>query len=199
MEDQITPDDLTFEQKVILTASDIISNYRMNRKIDKLKFEKLLFLVTKEHPKKLEYMNGTFDPYAMGAYSEYIDDQLDSLSNLGLIENFKTVTPKGSKFTTEELKRDKTIAMLREDFMELVEVFGTMPNKDLLYIVYNLYPEYSKNSKIKHRAVSESFETFVIPMPEESIGGQKTLEIKSDKGNKIMVIYKNGTIEIRED
>jgi len=191
--------DLTFEQKVVLDAIYRIDNLRAKRKMSKIKFEKLLFLLGKMHRSELEEINNTFEPYAMGPYSEYIeDDILGPMKDLGLIRDYKEITPQGREIAEQILQHDEALKKIDESLKILINTLLPLKDNDIFYLVYNLYPDYAERSQVRDMAKSEIFETFRIDLKKMNEKSGNIFEITSDKGNKLKVKIENGIIEINE-
>ena len=189
--------DLTFEQKVILDAIYRIDDLKAKRKMSKVKFEKLMFLLAKMYPSQLEEINDTFEPYAMGPFNEYLeDDGLGRLEDLGLIKDHKEITPEGLEIAKQNIQRDDNLKEIDKSLKQLIKILSPLSNNDILYITYNLYPKYAERSQVKHMAKSENFETYEVDLNEISKRPSETIEIKSDKGNRLKIKFENGVLEI---
>jgi len=189
--------DLTFEQKVILDAIYRIDDLKAKRKMSKVKFEKLMFLLAKMYPSQLEEINDTFEPYAMGPFNEYLeDDGLGRLEDLGLIKDHKEITPEGLEIAKQNIQQDDNLKEIDKSLKQLIKILSPLSNNDILYITYNLYPKYAERSQVKHMAKSENFETYEVDLNEISKRPSETIEIKSDKGNRLKIKFENGVLEI---
>jgi len=189
--------DLTFEQKVILDAIYRIDNLKAKRKMSKIKFEKLMFLLAKMYPSELEEISDTFEPYAMGPFSEYLDDDgLGRMEDLGLIKDYKEITPEGLEIAKQIIQQDENLKEIDKSLKELIEILSPLNDNDILYIIYNLYPKYAERSQVKNMARSENFETYEVDLNEISKGPSKIIKIKSDKGNRLKIKFENGVLEI---
>jgi hypothetical protein len=196
MDNSIKSSDLTTEQKVILDAVYRIDTSRNNyNNVDKVKFEKILFLLSKKFPDELDYLNETFDAYAMGPYNEYLDDVMDSLLDLRLVKDYKTITEDGKR-VLEGLNFRKAERKIDQALKELVVFSANLSTDDLLYIVYKLYPSYAEKSNIWHRINSDKFETIEIPVENITQNDTRTIHIKSDRGNTVKVTIKDGKVEL---
>jgi len=189
--------DLTFEQKVILDAIYRIDDLKAKRKMSKVKFEKLMFLLAKMYPSQLEEINDTFEPYAMGPFNEYLeDDGLGRLEDLGLIKDHKEITPEGLEIAKQNIQQDDNLKEIDKSLKQLIKFLSPLNNNDILYITYNLYPKYAERSQVKYMAKSENFETYEVDLNEISKRPSETIEIKSDKGNRLKIKFENGVLEI---
>ena len=189
--------DLTFEQKVILDAIYRIGDLKAKRKMSKIKFEKLMFLLAKMYPSELEEISDTFEPYAMGPFSEYLDDDgLGRMEDLGLIKDYKEITPEGLEIAKQIIQQDENLKEIDKSLKQLIEILSPLNDNDILYIIYNLYPKYAERSQVKNMARSENFETYEVDLNEISKGPSEIIEIKSDKGNRLKIKFENGVLEI---
>jgi len=80
----------------------------------------------------------------------------------------------------------------------LIETLSPLNDNDILYIIYNLYPEYAERSQVRNMARSENFETYEVDLNEISKRPSEVIEIKSDKGNRLKIKFENGVLEINE-
>jgi len=191
--------DLTFEQKVILDAIYRINDLKAKNKMSKIKFEKLMFLLSKMYPSELEGISDTFEPYAMGPYSEFLDDDgLGRLQDMGLIKDYKEITPEGLEIAKQIIQQDENLKKIDKSLKELIETLSPLSDNDILYIIYNLYPEYAERSQVRNMARSENFETYEVDLNELSKRPSEVIEIKSDKGNRLKIKFENGVLEINE-
>jgi len=165
--------------------------------MSKVKFEKLMFLLAKMYPSQLEEINDTFEPYAMGPFNEYLeDDGLGRLEDLGLIKDHKEITPEGLEIAKQNIQQDDNLKEIDKSLKQLIKILSPLSNNDILYITYNLYPKYAERSQVKHMAKSENFETYEVDLNEISKRPSETIEIKSDKGNRLKIKFENGVLEI---
>jgi len=189
-------EDLTYDQKVVLDVVYRAGDSKKIARMSKVKFEKILFLLSKRYPQKLEFINSSFDAYAMGAYSEYIDDVLDSLSDYGLIQDHKELTDLGKKIVTQILAKEPTLKEIDHTLNEFLDFASSITDEDFLYIVYNLFPDYASKSYIKERVHSNRFESFRIDLGTNDKTSKNIIEITSDKGNTIKVKLEDDILKI---
>lgn len=79
---------------------------------------------------------------------------------------------------------------------DVIEGIKDLSKKDLLYICYSLYPDFTTNSKIKERVDSNVFEKIEIDL--NDLKDTDTLRIKTDKGNQITAKISNNKIIIED-
>ncbi len=176
----LSPKDLTLNQKaVLLTLSRLPREFAT----DRVYFEKILFLLTKTQPDLLFDLDATFEAYKIGPYNEYVDEILGDLHNYSLAEGM-AITPTGRQ-VAQTLSADPELAEVPaslESILDAVQELNLDVN-DLLYTVYNLYPEYTGLSEHRAEARSSKLQHFTIPLPE----GERPVTIFSDKGGKVNV------------
>ncbi|MCE1165165.1 MAG: DUF488 family protein, partial [Bacteroidetes bacterium] len=113
--------------------------------LNRTRFYKLLFLLTV----KERIPDFHFIPYNFGCYSFLAEKDLNVMRKYGYLENsnnpkLKSV-PADSKVTDDILESIKTIK----------QNFGNYTAKELIRYIYNKYPYYALNSKIKDKFISD--------------------------------------------
>lgn len=189
----VTKDDLTVDQKAVL-----LSIASLNKKYSRFRiyFEKFLFLLTKSLPDLLEDLNDTFEAYKMGPYNEYADEILDGLRDYNLLTSEKGVSDEGKRVVSE-LREDQESTLIIQKIAEINETLEGLNVDDVLYLTYNLYPDFAKESVIAKDVKSEKLETFKLKVNNISEG--QTLTIRSDKGNNIKLKRDGNRLTIVED
>ena len=187
----IGPRDLTLNQKaVLLSLAGLPSRYRH----DRVYFEKVLFLLAKSDPKDLPDIDATFESWKFGPYNEYVDEVLTGLQEFGAIRGDQMeLTPEGRTLASS-LSSDAESARLRANLANILSAVDSLSVDDLLYVVYRLYPEFTKNSEIKDAVRSKTLEHFTIK-PDRVIAGE-TLSVESDKGGKLKVRREGDRLQI---
>jgi len=172
--------DLTEEQAAILF---IISKLSERFTIDKLYIQKIVFLVTRLLPDTLAIYD--YEPAQMGMYSAEVMLTVKREEDLGLIERLK-LTPTG-KDIVSQISKTESIRKI-DGIFSSVEELG---KSDILYLLYNLYPEFTINSQIKESVDSYKLQSATIDTKALREGAEKV--IKTDKGNSI-VVRKDGMV-----
>jgi hypothetical protein len=184
------------EKAILLTLASMPPEHAT----DRLYFEKALFLLSRGSADDLDDLAETFEAYDMGPYSPAADDTLLRLGDLKLVgKGTMSITHEGRRIASE----------LREDpsFRTVVEasdhLWGVLKGErfgrnDLLYLVYALYPNFAKASKMPpSERASSRLEHFTIREQDVPEGGVAVF--KSDKGNAIRVSKKDGRLEVAPD
>lgn len=186
-------EDLTTDQKaVLLVLSSIPKKYKKSR----VYFEKFLFLVTKNFPEKLDYLDSTFESYKYGPYNEYAEEVLDSLKDFGLIDKSNDFSPKGMEIF-EAIKMETEIKALANKVEGLSEMLKDMNIDDILYVTYNLYPDFTDKSLIRSKIKSDKMETFKVDV--SKFKNHSEIVIRSDKGSSVKMRKVDSRLEITED
>jgi len=160
IERKIDPEkDLTFEQRVTLDAVYRINDLKAKNKMSKIKFQKLIFLLSKMYPSELEGISDMFELDAMEPYSEFLDDDcLGRLQDMGLIKDYKQITPEGLEISKQIIQQDENLRKIDKSLKELIEALLPLNDNDILYIIYELYPDYVEKSQVRNMAISEKLE-----------------------------------------
>ncbi len=185
--------DLTIDQKAVLL---VISGLPKKFKESRVYFEKFLFLVTKNFPDKLDYLDGTFESYKYGPYNEYSEELLDSLRDFSLIDKSNNLSSKGKQIFSE-IKKENEIRPLANAVEDLSELLKDFNIDDVLYLTYNLYPDFTDKSLILGKIRSEKMETFKVVVSKIKEGDE--IVIHSDKGNTFKLRRVDSGLEISGD
>jgi uncharacterized protein YwgA len=150
------PSDLNNDEKLVLITvyrreQEINKKAQYKKDICRLKFDNVLFLVLKKYHKEFEYLSNSFEPDTVGPYSEYLDEMLYSLSDYGLIENYKKLTEQGKEIAKQILNKYSVFKEIDNILTKLFNFISSIDDTKLLYMLYNLYPEYFFKSYIKDR------------------------------------------------
>ncbi|GAB3676784.1 type II toxin-antitoxin system antitoxin SocA domain-containing protein [Halopiger thermotolerans] len=139
------------------------------------KIQKLLFLLEQESELAEEYPDLSFDfeAYDYGPFSEQVYDEIELLVNMGALEPVSPdydisdyvdsdnsnefagkrfrLTEKGQKISRElsEIVDEET----SQDLSDMMEHYNEMSTDEILEYVYEQYPEYARNSKIKEEVL----------------------------------------------
>jgi uncharacterized protein (DUF488 family) len=152
-----------YRRKIILSLLDIFGG-----KLSKLKFQKLLFLFTREQ----ENRSFNFVPYKYGPFSfqSYQDKRtMTKYGQLSGIESWEKIET--TNYINEIDKTDKNI------LHSLSEQYFSITESKLIEFVYTKYPEYAANSEIKNKItfdfpnkqLNDNFEIFTIGYEGHSI------------------------------
>jgi hypothetical protein len=181
------------EKAILLTLASLPAEFAT----DRVYFEKALFLLSRSGVDDLDDLADTFEAYDMGPYSPAADDTLLRMGDLKLVDKgTMSITDEGRRVATT-LREDPSFRRVVEASDRLWEVlkgerFG---RNDLLYLVYALYPEYAKASKLSlSERASSRLEHFTIGEKDVPEGGVTVFS--SDKGNAIKVSRKDGRLEL---
>lgn len=162
------------------------------RKWDKTSLQKIVFLLTKEFPDKLDRYNRDYVAYDFGPYSEEVEEDVAWLQTLGIITDRLTVTVDSQNLVDQIEKEKADFALNIEPFLE---GFIDLSREDLLYVVYNLYPSFTTGSKILHRVSKvKGFESIHFQLSHVQEG--QSLELTTDRGNVVMVSKEKGKLTI---
>ncbi|MEM3245599.1 MAG: hypothetical protein QXN16_02420 [Candidatus Micrarchaeaceae archaeon] len=176
-------DDLTAEQKAILFIVDKLSQ---RFSIDKLYIQKVVFLITHLLPDTFAIYD--YEPNKMGMYSAEVALTIKREEDLGLIEGLKpTALGKEIISSISSLEPIKKVS----DILSAVE---GLSKYDILYLLYNLYPEFTAASEIKESVDSYKLQSVTIDT-DTLKEGQET-QIKTDKGNFLVIKKAGKSIQI---
>lgn len=175
----VNKDDLTIDQKAVLLTLESLDKKNSRYRIY---FEKFLFLLAKSLPDILEDLNDTFEAYKMGPYNEYADEIIDGLRDYNLMMSDKDLSEEGRKLA-QDLKHDPGSQPIVNKIHELNETLNDLNVDDLLYLTYNLYPDYATQSIISEKVKSDKLETFKLNI--DNLKEGQVISVRSDKGNLI--------------
>ena len=177
----VNKDDLTIDQKAVLLS--LASLDKKNSRY-RIYFEKFLFLLTKSLPDILEDLNGTFEAYKMGPYNEYADEIIDGLQDYNLVKSNNELSEDGKRLV-KELRNDQESKPIFNKIQELNETLKNLDVNDILYLTYNLYPDYAAQSTISEKVTSDKLESFKLNV--NDFKEDQILSVRSDKGNDIKI------------
>lgn len=188
----LSPEALSENEKtVLLTLASLPPEYAT----DRIYFEKALFLLTRSGVDELDVLADSFEAYDRGPYSPLADDTLLRLGDLKLLrKGTMSITPDGTKLA-RDLLGDPGFKRVVEASTSMWSVLRAQrfSRRDLLYLVYSLYPDYAKASKMKPDEVaSDRMEHFTIREADVPDGNYAVFQ--SDKGNSVKVAKKDGRL-----
>ena len=189
----VNKDDLTIDKKAVLLSLASLDKKNSHYRIY---FEKFLFLLTKSLPDILEDLNDTFEAYKMGPYNEYADEIIDGLQDYNLMTSNKDLSEEGRRLV-QELRNDPDSQPIVNKIQELNETLVNLDEDDLLYLTYNLYPDYAVQSIISEKAKSDKLEAFKLNV--DNLKEGQVLSVRSDKGNNIKVKKEGNKLVILGD
>ncbi len=190
----ISPAGLSENEKAILLT---VASLPLEYATDRIYFEKALFLLTRSGLDELDVLADSFEAYDMGPYSPLADDTLLRLGDLKILQRgTMALTPEGARLA-RDVAEDPAFQRVTEASKSLWEVLRSQrfSRKDILYLVYSLYPSYAEASKLSSDDVaSERMEHFTIP--EAGVPEDGSAIFRSDKGNAVKVTKKDGRLVV---
>lgn len=189
---ELSPSSLSDNEKaILLTVASLPPDYAT----DRIYFEKALFLLTRSGLDELDLLADSFEAYDRGPYSPLADDMLLRLGDLKLLrKGSMAITSEGAKLA-RDLESDPEFRRVVERSRSLWDVLRSQKfsRKDLLYLVYRLYPEYAAASKMSIEDThSDRLEHFTISESKVPEGGH--IVVRSDKGNALSVTKREGRL-----
>jgi hypothetical protein len=172
--------DLTRTQQAVLATLARLPEPAAHNRVF---FEKVLFLLSKSVPQELQDLEESFEPYKYGPYSEFLDEQLLQLQDLGLIED-TTLKSEGRRAAGRVLG-DRDFAPVSEALSTIMDSLKGFTVDDLVFLVYRLYPDFTKESAIRQKVKSSRLEHYSVDVDELPEGGSFT--VTSDKGSTLNV------------
>lgn len=170
----VDKNDLTDGEQLVLSLI-----YNLNKhfsKVTKLLVQKVFFLINRSLDDK--YVQ--YEPLHYGMYSYDLEEMLEKEEDLGLINDKHNVTKLG-ELISKDIKPAQDITLMEE----IVNSIKDLNEKDVTYLLYNLYPDFTKDSRIKEEVNSTKLESAVINLNGISVGESK--KIKTDKNHTITV------------
>jgi hypothetical protein len=174
--------DLTVNQKAVLLSLAALPP-RFSH--DRVYFEKVLFLLAKSDPVDLADIDATFEPWKIGPYNEYVDEVLTGLQDFGVVRGDRMALTPAGEAVAAALSKDPEVVRMRENLSTIVSAIGSFSVDDLLYLVYELYPEFAGKSEVRESARSEKLEHFSVQANKVPEG--ETISVQSDKGGRLKV------------
>lgn len=165
---------MTKAQKVLLF---IIDELQGRFSLDKLYIQKFAFLVSKLKPDLLGIYD--FEPYRLGMFSGSLESVLERDKELGLIGADLRLTQEGKELL-QKMKRTDEHKELDEIFLAVEQ----LSKEDILYLLYNLYPEFAEKSELKGMVKSFKFQSVTLDLDKLEEGESV---VKTDKGNNLIV------------
>jgi predicted transcriptional regulator with HTH domain len=124
----------------------------------------------------------------MGMFSPEVESIINREQDLGLMKDL-SITEEGKKVLSE-IQKDEPIKQMGKVLSDIDE----LGKEDILYLLYQLYPEFTVNSRIKEQVDSYKLQSATIDLKKLEEGDEAL--IKTDKGNTITLKKKKNTIEI---
>lgn len=181
----VSEKDLTKEQKAVLFIIDRLGE---RFSIDNLYIQKAVFLVSKLLPESIAIYD--YEPHNMGMFSPEVESIIKREQDLGLIKDLN-VTSTGKR-VIETIQKEDDVDEINQVFVDINE----LGKEDILYLLYQLYPEFTVNSKIKERVDSYKLQSATIDLIKLKEGDEIT--IKTDKGNFIKLKKTKDTVKITD-
>lgn len=130
---------------------------------NRTRLEKLIFLISKEvldkPGRRITPKTYTFRADRFGPFSEEVYDDVETLSNLGLVtwdnENELKITEKGKKLADKLLGEQHIPYVLVQDIEKIKKLYNRMSLKNLLRYVYRKYDEYTYESEIREEVLGK--------------------------------------------
>jgi uncharacterized protein (DUF488 family) len=132
-------------RKILL---ELINNF--GGELNRTKFYKLLFLLSQ----KQENPSYNFVPYQYGCYSFLAEQDISVLKKYGYLENTNSV-----KLNTKSNSQKESVSVDDVSLNLIKNVkyeFGKLSNNEIINYVYNHYPFFALNSKIKDKYIPDS-------------------------------------------
>jgi hypothetical protein len=185
----LVPSDLTETQKaVVATIAGLPRTHQSNRVL----FEKVLFLLAKSVPEELPDLEESFHPYKFGPYSEFVDEQILQLGDLGLLKD-TALAPAGRELAAM-LTREPSFLPIASALARVLDAIEGFSVDDVLFLVYRLYPDFTTESEIRDRVRSPVLAHFSVDLDRVSEG--QSMTVTSDKGISLNVRRKGGKLEL---
>ena len=89
------------------------------------------------------------------------------------------------KRLVKELRNDQESKPIFNKIQELNETLKNLDVNDILYLTYNLYPDYAAQSTISEKVTSDKLESFKLNV--NDFKEDQILSVRSDKGNDIKI------------
>ena len=180
---------LAVKQRNLLYSIYLLN--RQNAYLDATSLQKFIFLITKSFPSDFKDYNVDYEPFDFGPYSEEVENDAARLQTLGLLDDELKVPPRNSELIAQIKESNVPLMTSLADY---VDAIARLSKDDLLYIVYNLYPEYTKRSKITQSVSSRNYESSTIDL--KKLEENKEIFIETDKKTKLTVRFEDGKITI---
>lgn len=132
-----------YRRKIILSVLELI-----NKPVEKIQLQKLLFLVSK----RIEKSPYDFIPYKFGCYSFSLKADLDTMTRKKQLEEV-------DNFYLLEEKTDFLSSLRSEDtdsIKKTVSTFGGMDKNELIKYTYRNYPFYASRSSIADEILNQN-------------------------------------------
>ncbi len=114
--------------------------------ISKLKLQKIIFLASKIL--KVD-ISDNFEAYDYGMFDEALMEEVEDMPEIINKKKNLSLTDFGIAIY------NKLLELLDKRIIELFQILRSLDEDKLLEITYNLYPEYTENSKIKDKVIKE--------------------------------------------
>ena len=151
---------------------------------DKLRIHKLAFLTDKILKDEDLDEDLDFVPHYMGPYAENLDDSIDKMSNQGIIK--KNEIGKGIEYSLTKLGK-LVLGKIKSEKLPVYDIAKDV-NEDMINfksmeitsLVYDLYPDFAKNSLIKEK------------LPKTNKYDHFSINLDSDMNKIEIITTKNG-------
>jgi hypothetical protein len=189
MADKVDKCDLTEADQAVLYLLNNTNKYFNN--VTKLLVQKVFFLINRSLDDK--YVQ--YESLHYGMYSYDLEEILEKEEDWGLITTKRNLTDQG-KTILEQINSSSELKLILKLIDEVVDSLKDLNEEDITYLLYHLYPDFTKDSRIIAEVNSYKLETATINLDE--IGSGKSLNIKTDKNNTVIVKkVRDNLIEIK--
>jgi len=189
-----TPDFTPAEEAVIALLSEgPIQEIRNGTRL-----QKLAFLLAKSLPDRAVDEELAFIPWSFGPYSENLNDLVELLGKEGYIDvgerptRYYSLTAKGRDAAEAIRKHSPAVFALSK---EIIDTAGELSQRNLIALVYELYPDFSKESTIQE-AVARNRDVDSIDIPPEDLPADTPVELRTKLGRRIVAKKEKGTIRL---
>lgn len=170
----VDKNDLTDGEQLVLS---LINNLNKHfSKVTKVLVQKVFFLVNRSLDDK--YVQ--YESLHYGMYSYDLEEILEKEEDLGLINDKRNVTELG-ELISKDIKPTQDVKLMER----IIDSIKDLNEEDITYLLYNLYPDFTKDSRIKEKVNSTKLESAVINLNGISVGESK--KIKTDKNHTLTV------------
>ena len=176
--------DLTEADQAVLYLLNELNKHFNN--VTKILVQKIFFLVNRS----LDDRYVQYEPLHYGMYSYDLEEILEKEKDLGLIDNRHKLSYSG-----QEVSMQINDNRFKKSIDTIIDSIKNLDEDDITYLLYHLYPDFTKNSRIMNNINSYKLESMVINLDKIKIGESKRIE--TDK-NSVLTVKKldEETIEI---
>ena len=166
--------DLTEADEAVLYMLNELNKYFNN--ITKTLVQKVFFLINRSLGDK--YVQ--YESLHYGMYSYDLEEILEKEEDLGVIDDKRKLSYSG-----QEVLMQTRDSQLKKSIDTIIDSIKNLDEDDILYLLYHLYPDFTKDSRIINKINSYKLESATINLGEIKIGESKL--IKTDKNNVLTV------------